>query len=169
MFLDRRFFLIACLVQLAGAGAGFAETPKKKLPPTPGPDAKPEEIVKTLYASREIDSGFDFFDDTLRPRYFTQATDALLKKVFERSEAENEPGIDYEPLIDGQDGEVKGLSIVVTASGQAKSTVEARFTSFEDKTVVIFDFVAEANVWKIDDIRDKEGNSLKAVAKDFLQ
>jgi hypothetical protein len=162
----RRLFLaaIACLI-----AAPLLAAEPAKLPPAPGPDAKPEEIVKTLYDSRASASGFDFLDDKLRPRYLTKATDELLTKVFAKSEAENEPGIDYDPLIDGQDGEVKGLVIATTSATPAKATVEARFTSYDDKMTVIFDFVSEKNTWKIEDIRDKEGNSLKAVAKDFLQ
>jgi hypothetical protein len=168
MSFSRRSFLIASLA-VASPVLAYADDAKKPLPPTPGPDAKPEAIVKTLYDSYLADQGFDYMSDKLRPRYFTSATADLLKKVFARSEAENEPGIDYEPLIDGQDGDVKGLAIVTTATAADKSTVEARFTSFEDKLTVIFDFVTENGAWKIDDIRNKQGNSLKAVAKDFLQ
>jgi len=168
MSFSRRSFLIASLATMAPAIAR-AEDAKKPLPPTAGPDAKPEEIVKNLYDSYLIDQGFDYLGDKLRPRYFTTATSDLLKKVFVKSEADNEPGIDYEPLIDGQDGELKGLTIATTLSTPAKATVEARFTSFDDKMTVIFDFLLEKTTWKIDDIRDKQGNSLKAVAKDFLQ
>jgi len=171
MSIDRRRLCLAGLaagVMLFGIADGRAEEAKKPAPAPSGPDAKPEEIVKNLY-DRYAAEAYDYMDDPLRPRYFSAATDALLKKAFDKSKADNEPGIDYEPLIDGQDGEVKGLSIVTTANTPAKVTVEARFTSFEDKMTVIFDFVSEKNAWKIDDIRNKEGNSLKAVAKDFLQ
>jgi hypothetical protein len=174
MSLHRRQLLAAAglslaVVALTVATAAAVENVHNKMPPTPGPDARPEDIVKALYDSRNVDLAFDYMSDQLRPRYFTTATSELLKKVFVRSEAENEPGIDYEPLIDGQDGEVKGLVIVKTAATPDKATVEARFTSFEDKTIVIFDFVNEKSIWKIEDIRDKEGNSLKAVAMDFLK
>jgi hypothetical protein len=141
---------------------------KKPAPPPAGPDAKPEEIVRNLY-DRYLAEVYDYMDEPLRIRYFSQATDALLKKVFDKSKADDEPGIDYEPLIDGQDGEVKGLVIATTLATPTKATVEARFTSYEDKTIVIFDFLLEKTTWKIEDIRNKEGNSLKAVAKDFLQ
>lgn len=166
MTVTRRLLLALALASLPFAAS--AET-TKPLPAAPAAEAKPEEIVKTLYDGYRIDPGYDYLGEKLRPRYFTAATADLLKRVFAKSEAENEPGIDYEPLIDGQDGEVKDLVIVVTLNAPPKMTVEARFTSFGDKMTVIFDFVSEANIWKIDDIRDKEGNSLKAVAKDFLQ
>jgi hypothetical protein len=165
---SRRLFLIASLATVSTVAAR-ADDPKKPAPPLPGPEATPEDIVKNLYDSFAIVPGFDYMGDKLRPRYFSQATNDLLKKVFTKSEADNEPGIDYEPLIDGQDGEVKGLTIAATTTTPTKVTVEARFTSFDDKMTVIFDFVLEKNTWKIDDIRNKEGNSLKAVAKDFLQ
>jgi hypothetical protein len=173
MLPNRRLILIAgiCLTMLPdalGVAARADDSPKKPVPPPSGPDAKPEEIVKNLY-DRYLAESYDYMDEPLRAHYFTQATDKLLKKVFDKSKADDEPGIDYEPLIDGQDGEVKGLTIVTTASTPTRATVEARFVSFEDKTTVIFDFVLEKTSWKIDDIRSKDGNSLKAVAKDFLQ
>jgi hypothetical protein len=152
----------------------YADEAPKPAPPPSAADASPEAIVKNLY-DRYLAGAYDYMDDGLRAHYFATATDHLLARVFDKSKTDNEPGIDYEPLIDGQDGEVKGLTIVMTSSTPAtstapgKATVEARFTSYDDKMTVIFDFVTEKAVWKIDDIRNKEGNSLKAVAKDFLQ
>ncbi len=167
MSVSRRV-LLAFAVTSFVLPASAAETPKP-LPAPPANDAAPEAIVKTLYDAYRIDQGYDYLGEKLRPRYFTTATADLIKRVFAKSEADNEPGIDYEPLIDGQEGEVKDLNVVVTSNAPPKATVEARFVSFGDKMTVIFDFVQDANVWKIDDIRNKEGNSLKAVAKDFLQ
>lgn len=167
MSVSRRV-LLAFAVMSAVLPASAAE-PAKPLPAPPANDASPEAIVKTLYDAYRIDQSYDYLGDKLRPRYFTAATADLIKRVFVKSEAENEPGIDYEPLIDGQEGEVKDLAVVVTSNAPPKATVEARFTSLGDKMTVIFDFIQEAGVWKIDDIRNKEGNSLRAVAKDFLQ
>lgn len=167
MLVSRRVllaFAATCVVLPASA----AETPKP-VPAPPTNDASPEVIVKTLYDAYRIDQSYDYLGDKLRPRYFTAATADLIKRVFVKSEADNEPGIDYEPLIDGQEGEVKDLTVVVTSNAPPKATVEARFTSLGDKMTVIFDFLQDSGVWKIDDIRNKEGNSLKAVAKDFLQ
>jgi Protein of unknown function (DUF3828) len=172
MMLHRRVLLAAGILAVAGIGpAGvpaLADDAKKPAPPPPAADAKPDDIVKNLY-DRYAAGAFDYLDDKLRPRYFSKATDELLKKVFDKSTKDDEPGIDYEPLIDGQEGEVKGLSIVVASLAPPKATVEARFTSFDDKMVVTFEFVQEHNNWKIDDIKGREGNSLKGVAKEFLQ
>jgi hypothetical protein len=167
MSVSRRV-LLALAVSSLVLPAYAAETPKP-LPAPPGNEAAPEAIVKTLYDAYRIDQNYDYLGEKLRPRYFTATTADLIKRVFVKSETDNEPGIDYEPLIDGQEGEVKDLNVVVTSNVPPKATVEARFMSFGDKMTVIFDFVQETGVWKIDDIRNKEGNSLKAVAKDFLQ
>eukprot|EP01037_Dinobryon_pediforme_P037082 gene37082-44373_t len=115
--------LIVSGASFASSSAFAAEAVKKSAPPPPGNDAKPEDIVKNLY-DRYAAEKYDYMEDALRPHYFTKATDALLKKVFDKSTADNEPGIDYEPLIDGQDGEVKALAIVVTSSSPVKATVE---------------------------------------------
>ncbi|MDR3373253.1 MAG: DUF3828 domain-containing protein [Ancalomicrobiaceae bacterium] len=167
VFRRQMLAFIAAIVLMGAEGVQAEEPTKKTPPPPPATDAKPEEIVRNLY-DRYFAEAYDYLDDTFRPRYFTKATAQLIGKVFAKSQKNDEPGIDYEPLIDGQDGEVKGLNIVVTSQSPAKTTVEARFTSLEDKVVVSFDFVSEAGIWKIDDIRGKE-SSLKEISKQYLQ
>ncbi|MDR3497557.1 MAG: DUF3828 domain-containing protein [Ancalomicrobiaceae bacterium] len=170
MMLARRQLLafLAAGAVAAVAAPACAEVPAKKVPPPPAAvDAKPEVIVRNLY-ERYAAEAYDYLDDKLRSRYFTKAMSQLIGKVFAKSKQDDVPGIDYEPLIDGQDGEVKGLAIVVTSESPAKATVEARFTSVDDKITVTFDFVSEAGGWKIDDIRGKD-SSLKEISKQFLQ
>lgn len=163
----RQMLALVAAALVLGTGAALAEDqPKKAPPPPPAADAKPEDIVRNLY-ERYFAEAYDYLDDKLRPRYFTKATSALIGKVFDKSKKNDEPGIDYEPLIDGQDGEVKSLTIVATNSAPPKATVEARFTSFEDKVTVIFDFFNDGGGWKIDDIRGKD-SSLKDICNKFL-
>ena len=172
--LSRRRLLAVTLLATALSALGptrspdAAEPPKKPAPPPAGDSAKPDEIVRNLY-DRYAAGVLDYMEDTLRPRYFTKETDTLLKRVFDKSTKDDEPGIDYEPLIDGQDGDVKALTVVTTVSTPAKATVEARFTSLDDKVVISFEFLLEKSIWKIDDIKGKDGTSLKSVARAFLQ
>jgi hypothetical protein len=162
--MHRRQFL-AGLALLTVAGSAAAN----ELPPPAPTSAKPEEVVQNLY-DRYVGDAFDYMTDPkLRERYFTAATADLLAKTFAKSNKKNEPGIDYEPLIDGQDGEVKDLEIVTKASTPTKAIVQANFKSFDQKLGIGFDMVFEKNVWRIEDIRGRKGASLKKAAQQFLK
>jgi hypothetical protein len=61
--------------------------------------------------------------------------------------------IGADPFLNGQDGEVKSLTVAVTekpANGKALAT--ASFRSFDQPVTVRFKMVQEAGGWRIDDI-----------------
>ena len=163
--MQRRTFLLA----LASA-ALLPAVPALAAPPSlPGDKATPEEIVRVMYARMAAEVYDHLIEKKPRQRYYSASTAALLEKVFRLGDKRNEPSIDYEPLIDGQDGEVKELQVVTVSSDAAKAVVEARFVSFGDKVTVGFDFVNEKGVWRIQDIRGREGTSLRAIAAEYLK
>lgn len=163
----RRILLgLAAAVTLATAPAATLAAGKAPVAPDA---AAPDAVVKSLY-DRLAAEAYDYMTSkALRRRYFTAATSTMIEKVDAKSVKNEEPGIDYDPLIDGQDGEVKNLKIAVTASSADKATVEARFRSFDADLTVVFDMRNEKGVWKIEDIRGREGSSLRAVMRDYLK
>ncbi|MEJ1158248.1 DUF3828 domain-containing protein [Prosthecomicrobium sp. N25] len=171
--MTRRRLLRAFAAALAGAAlatawpAGPARAAGKAPPPAPA-GASPEAVVRNLY-DRYAAGAFDYMTDRrLAARTFTAATAGLLARAFAKSKKLDEPGIDYEPLIDGQDGEVKGLTVATTAATTDKATVTATFKSFDETLTVTFEFRREKGVWRVEDIRGREGTSLRGVAKAFL-
>jgi hypothetical protein len=166
--LRRRFMMLAAGSLFAvTAGVTRAEEPHKIAPP----DAVPEAIVKLLY---DIGDTVDAMTvKAERERYFTAATAKLMAKVLEKSKKNDEPGIDYEPLIDGQDGEVQNLVITKTEEAGDKATVTAAFDSFDEKVSVDFAFEREKGVWKIANISGRPRGGVKsdllAVMKDYTK
>lgn len=159
-----RRHLIAGLAILVAAPALAAAAP----PPAPL-TAKPEEVVRNLY-DRLAAEAYDYMTDRkLAARYFTASTLKLLDEVDVKSRKNEEPGIDYDPLIDGQDGEVKKLAVAVKSATAEKATVVATFVSFGAKMRVTFDMRFERGAWRVEDILGREGSSLRGVARDYLK
>ena len=67
--------------------------------------------------------------------------------------------LDWDPFLNGQDGEFKDLTIKIVSQTEARGVVEARFTSFKSPVSILFDMVQESGSWRIDDIhpRDEKG------------
>jgi hypothetical protein len=85
---------------------------------------------------------------------FSSAFAKLVKTDDCVKEQKGEVGVlDYDPFIDGQDGEVKKLNIKMVQQEEEKATVEATFISLEEKKSIFFDVVLERGAWRIHDIR----------------
>ena len=160
--MDRRTFLL-CAV----AAAALSPLSALAANVVPTPPQSPEAIVKVLYA---VGNTTDVLTQKgPRAKTFTPAMAKLIARTIAKSQKRDEPAIDYEPLIDGQDGEVKDLVVAATASDAAEATVEARFVSFGEKFTVTFDFMLVAGIWKLDDIRGREGTGLKKICQDYMK
>lgn len=170
--MHRRDFIVR-MAALVVAGAVLVSVPPAqaagKAPPPAPATAGPDEVVRNLYA-RYAAEAYDYRTNRkLAQRYFTAATLKLLDKVDAKSKKNEEPGIDYEPLIDGQDGEVKRLAVAVETATADTATVAATFVSFDAKMRVLFDLRLEKGAWRLEDIRGHDGSSLKAVATEYLK
>lgn len=171
--MHRRDFVVRAAVALllATAPLALARTAHAagKAPPPAPVAARPDEVVRNLYARYEAEA-YDYRTNRkLAQRYFTAATLKLLDKVDAKSKKNEEPGIDYEPLIDGQDGEVKDLVVAIETATADAATVAATFVSFDEKMRVVFDLRLEKGAWRIEDIRGREGSGLKSVASEYLK
>lgn len=133
-------------------------------------DAPPEAVVKALYDVGDTNDAMT--EKAQRDRYFTPATADLLVKTFAKSDKLSEPGIDYEPIIDGQEGDPQGLTLTKTETGD-KATVVAKFTSYDEEISVTFDMERIKGVWKIANITGREFDGGKSdlvqTMKDFLK
>jgi hypothetical protein len=63
--------------------------------------------------------------------------------------------IGADPFLNGQDGEIKKLSLDTIPVGPGKATVIASFRSFGKPVAVQFRMVRENGGWRIDDIIDQ--------------
>jgi hypothetical protein len=89
---------------------------------------------------------------------------ALLSAMVARSEALNEPILDFDPLIDAQDYQLSNLSVANEAISEGShAVVRASFNNAAAHTEVVYDLIWEDDRWKVDNIRG-EGWDLRQIA-----
>jgi len=78
---------------------------------------------------------------------------AQLQAMVARSEARNEPILDFDPIIGAQDYELTGLTVGTEAAAQnSHAAVRARFTNLGRPEEIVFYMVWEGDAWRVDNI-----------------
>jgi hypothetical protein len=87
-----------------------------------------------------------------------------LEAMMARSQAINEPILDFDPLIAAQDYQLSNLNVVTESLVEASSAVvRASFTNANTPTEVVYDMIWENDRWKVDNIRG-QGWDLRQIA-----
>jgi hypothetical protein len=124
-------------------------------------DLSPNDLVAQLYQAHR--SKHDPLDETqLLGRYFDTA---LLKLyVKDKREAKEELGrLDFDPLYNAQDTEIKDFTISPPESVKGETRVTVHFKNFGQPTRIVYLCSHAGDGWKISDIRYEEGSSLKKI------
>lgn len=91
-----------------------------------------------------------------RDRLMSRELAALFARDDLYQEESGEMGqIGADPFLNGQDGEIKKLSLDTIPVAAGKATVVASFRSFGKPVTVQFEMIRENNGWRIDDIVDQ--------------
>ena len=129
--------------------------------------ATPEALVAQLYKAHDAEKS-PFFQDqdrALVDRYFAKELADLMWK--DSKESKGELGvIDFDPLYDAQDLEVKNFAIGKAKVDGGKATVVVGFVNLGTKTRITFKLLQQDEAWKIGDIQYTEGHALLKMFKD---
>ncbi len=107
---------------------------------------------------------FQAEDRALVDRYFAKELADFLWK--DAKESKGEVGvIDFDPLYNAQDTEIKNFVVNKAKVDGGKATVVASFVNFDTKTRITFKLVQQDGVWKISDIQYTEGHALLKLFK----
>ncbi|HRH97174.1 MAG TPA: DUF3828 domain-containing protein [Prosthecobacter sp.] len=128
--------------------------------------ATPEALVAQLYKAHDAGKS-PFFQDqdrALVDRYFVNELADMIWK--DAKESKGEVGvIDFDPLYNAQDTEIKNFVVNKAKVDGAKATVVASFVNFDEKTRITFKLVQQDEAWKISDIQYTEGHTLLKLFK----
>jgi hypothetical protein len=145
---------------LSGAPALLASV----LPRQAGAADDPAGIVTAIYtrvAKGKGDGGGTFvFQKAARTKYLSNALVALWAKADARTKKGDSGPVDFDPVTNSQDPDVKSFKVAAEKQGADKATIAVTIESHQrearanaaDKTIR-YDFVQEAGQWKIDDIK----------------
>lgn len=169
--LTRRTLVAASL--LAGLSPALAQTS------APG---DPVAILTAIYiraAKGKGDGGGAFVieNKAAKGKYFSKALVALWARADAHTPKGDVGPVDFDPVTNSQEPDVKSFKVDAEKMEADKATVAVTITGHRNDRkpadqIVRYDFVREANSWKIDDIRgasDGEAWSIRKILTDSLK
>jgi hypothetical protein len=152
--LSRRKFLM-----FAGALAGVA-LPAAALAQSKPLANDPTALLTKLYTQAAKDNAGGHFvnDPKERARYLSKAFAALWSKAEAKAPEGDVGPIDFDPVSNSQDPDIKSFAIKVEAQDAGTATLAVTLTGsqprkFAADSVLRYDFVRDGAHWRIDDIR----------------
>lgn len=169
------------LVALALAGSpAMADVPPPPAPPAtpdPGDVTQPNGMIRDLYTryfaatmatnKEGVTMPPEFEWPAIADKYFTTELATRFKKAI----ASDEPVIDWDFFINGQDfGDLKVLSVDTAMTDAKTASVTVKTSNFGTESETIVMMVNGASGWRIEDMAfiggEPEGMSLSSVLKD---
>jgi len=96
--------------------------------------------------------------------YFDKSLAA--KVVGDQAKSQGEVGkLDFDPLYDAQDLEIKGFSVAPVSQQKESAEVAALFKNMGTSHKVLFSLANTEHGWRISDIKYSDGRTLKGILK----
>ena len=151
--LPRRAFLaLAATATSAAAFPAFAQS---------GDDAL--AFVRSVYKLKALWSDVE----ANRAQYLTPEFAAVIDEN-DKYNSDLDYAVDYDPLVQAQDFDVlKNFKLTLEDAGPGKATVRASFVNFDRPTTVRLDLVKGADGWRIADLHNSDGASLRQEYEDL--
>lgn len=152
--------VISCVA--AGAAAVRAQTgitplPKEKLE---GPVLSfPETIVKELYRVHRNGAGhiFEKRGRRLQQKYFDRTLANLIWKNLTQTPEGEVGNIDFDPLYNAQDTQIKNFRVGASNLNGNMATVPVTFMNYDRKVRLVFSLVNTRQGWKVSNIDYGDG------------
>ena len=78
----------------------------------------------------------------------------LLQRERQHQRDGNEPILDFDPLIDGQDWDIDAVSVTLTQpAADGRAEVTATFNNAGEDTRIVYDMVEANGGWRVDNVR----------------
>jgi hypothetical protein len=124
--------------------------------------AEPAAVIRQLY-DPYLTPGATF-PDFEHQAPWSNSLWTVLQAMMARSQAINEPILDFDPLINAQDYQLTDLNVAQESLVEGHTaTVRASFKNAGATSEVVYDMIWENDRWKVDNIRG-EGWDLRQIA-----
>jgi hypothetical protein len=154
--------VVACAAALTAAKAqtGVTPLPKQKLEaPTV---SFPENVVKELYRVHRNGYGhvFERQGRKLQQKFFDRKLAALIWKDVTRPNQDEVGNLDFDPLYNAQDIQIKNLRVGAGVVKGLTATVPVTFMNYDQRVRIEFRLVNTKGGWKISNIDYGQGSDL---------
>jgi hypothetical protein len=120
----------------------------------------PIELVSNLYKQKKDSPFFQTKSRELITKYFTERLSDLIWKDAVSTPEGDIGALDFDPLYDAQDVDVKNFKLREIKSGNGKSEVVASFENMGQKTKITFILLSTKAGWRIDNIKYSDDRTL---------
>ena len=163
--MNRILLTIGVSAALALAACSPPEAGKQEAPATENAGraiTDPAMVIRQLYDPYLTEGAT--FPDFEQQAPWSASLWTLLQAMMARSQALNEPILDFDPIIGAQDYQLTDLNVAQESLVEAQNaTVRATFKNAGAQTAVVYDMIWENDRWKVDNIRG-EGWDLRQIA-----
>jgi hypothetical protein len=120
-------------------------------------------FVRSLYKLKALWSDVE----ANRLQYLTPEFAAVIDEN-DKYNNELDYAVDYDPLVQAQDWDVlKNFQLTLEKSAGSKATVRANFVNFDQATTVLLDLVKTQDGWRVSDLYNSDGASLRQEYQDL--
>lgn len=156
--MKRRALLLAVTAAAVAAcsrNSPQTDAPGANAPATTPPAPDPADVVRAIYTPY-LTRGAPF-PDFRHQAPWSDDLWAQIEAMMARSEALNEPILDFDPVINAQDGEVSALQVATDGMvANSRAVVRANFTNFGHPEEILFDMIWENGGWRVNNVRNAE-------------
>jgi hypothetical protein len=160
----RKVVLLSLVIIMCAAAAraqtGITPLPRQKLE---APVVSfPEEVVRELYRVHRNGRGhvFERQGRRLQQKFFDPKLAALIWKDVTRPNQDEVGNLDFDPLYNAQDMQIKGFRVGAAALKGETATVPVTFMNYDQRVKVEFLLVNTKGGWKVSNIVYGGGSDL---------
>ena len=147
--------IISCAAAAVGAQTGISPLPKEKLE---APVISfPETVVRELYRAHRNGHVFEKEGRKLQQRFFDRKLAALIWKNLSETPEGEVGNIDFDPLFNAQDVQIRSFRVGAAVTNGASATVPVTFMNFDQKIRIEFHLVNTKAGWKVSNIDYGDG------------
>jgi len=156
----RAIFIAVLGVILAACSPAQAPTPSAQTP---------EGVVRAVYDAATQRNAHEQPTD-INQLPLTDGLMALVRQASDAAEANGEPFLDGDPVLDCQDcSPLSAIAVTTTAQpANGRAIVQARFTVAGDARVETWEMIETPQGWRADNIRGGDGYDLRKSASDEI-
>jgi hypothetical protein len=148
----RREFVLGVVLFAIAACQRQAEQAEEPAPEAAIPD--PAAVIAPLYERYRTDPAVTTFPALLEQAPWSAELRGQLEAMTARSQANEEPTLDFDPFINAQDWLVTAVTVTTDAVvANSHATVRARFTNLAAEDEVVYDLVWEGGAWRVNNMR----------------
>jgi hypothetical protein len=154
--LSRRSALAALAALVAVPAAALAQAPGKPAAPAAN---DPTALLTALYTKAAKDNaGGDLYEPKSRAKVLSKSFAALWTKADSKTAKGDAGPIDFDPVSNSQDPDIKSFAIKVEKQDTGSATLAVTLAGSQPRKVeadqiIRYDFVRDGGHWRIDDIR----------------